>query len=255
MNGVRTSLSPESFFNDASKAAPAITWLHRIKLKTKTPEEIIDLNNLALIDRIEKEFQRIGTKNSFKIEKQFSDIKTKIGVDSSSDFENGQKDLGCILGYDSGKVEEEGSPDPWWQVNSDLCFVFEDYTEGLVTSELSVTKARQAASHDKWIKTRLKIDKDAKIFTFIIAKISKTTESAAIHLDNVSFINTDSFRELSIKSLSMIKDLWSIFPGPGDLFWRQRAIEILIDMPLSPSNLIEIFEKNKCRKVLTTAST
>lgn len=238
-------ITPESYFADASKAALAVTWLHHLKHE-KVNNEINETDDLSycIVDRLENVFNKLGTRNAFKIDKIITKVKDGLSQDNSVVFETAQKEFGLLAGYDAGKREDEGSPDPWWLVNEKMGFVFEDYTEGLTTSSVSVTKARQASTHEVWLKENLPIENDAIIYTFLVGKIHKCSPAAIGHLRNVGFLTTEEFRELGEIGVKAIKTLWNSFKGPGDMFWRQDAVQVLDQAGLLPKNLILKFNEN-----------
>lgn len=243
--GVNVGITPEFYFSEASKAAVAVTWLHHLKHEKKNDDgQEIDNLSYYIVDRLENVLTKIGTRNAFQIDKKIKAVMDGLMNDESKKFENAQKEFGLLLGYDAGKIEVEGSPDPWWLVNEKLGFVFEDYTEGLETSSVSVTKARQASTHDVWLKENLPIEKDAIIYTFLVGKIHKCSPAAIGHLRNVAFITTEEFRELANQGTKAIKSLWESFKGSGDMFWRQEAIQILGKTGLLPQDLIRRFNDN-----------
>lgn len=246
--GLKAPISPEQYYTDASKAAPAITWLHRIK--SKQQEDDFDQRILPMIDRLELFFQKVGTKNTIGLDRKIENIYTDIGVDESTAFEHGQVLLGHLLGFDSGKVEGCGTPDPWWKVSDDFCVVFEDYTEALETSALSVTKSRQATSHHEWAKENLQLSEGAITLVFIVSKITKADKNAFAHLKDVAFWNSNDFRGWTNASIEFVRSLWSDFPGPGNLFWRQTAIDRISRSQICPNALTALFEDNLCEKRL-----
>jgi len=246
--GGRVAIPPEEYFGEAAKAAVAVSWLHRIKNeKPDTDREVVDPSLLAMVDRLEEVFSKLGNRNAFRIDSKIKQILENLSTDSSKEFEHGQVLLGNLLGYESGKVEEDGSPDPWWKIGDWFCIVFEDYTEGLEESALSIRKARQAASHHLWARAKLELSDTAKTYVFIVAKIEKAHRDALIHVDNVAFLSTDEFREFTRKSLELVRELWSTFPGPGELFWKQSAIEKIARSDFSPASLEALFYKNPCK--------
>jgi len=242
---IDVGVTPEIYFADASKAALAVTWLHQLKHeKVNSETEETDLLSYCIVDRLENVFNKLGTRNAFKIDKLIAKIKDGLSQDNYVVFETAQKEFGLLAGYDAGKREDEGSPDPWWLVNERMGFVFEDYTEGLTTSSVSVNKARQASTHEVWLKENLPIEKDAVIYTFLVGKIHKCSPAAIGHLRNVGFLTTEEFRELGEIGTKAIKTLWNSFKGPGDMFWRQAAVQVLDQAGLLPKNLILKFNEN-----------
>lgn len=95
------------------------------------------------VEKIESLLELLGTahdRNFVERERQIIE-----GFEDGETFEEAHKLLGEHLGFDAGKIETTGSPDPWWQCG-EQCIVFEDHANAQDTSSLSITKARQVAS-------------------------------------------------------------------------------------------------------------
>jgi len=152
-------------------------------------------------------------------------------------FEEGHERLGRLLGFDVGNSDDEGAPDPWWVVDESLCFVFEDHAEGKKDTRFSVNKARQAASHPNWIRSELELDNDAEIISVVITPCSKTTNGAVPHLKQVRYWHLDEFRTWAKAALQALRDLRRSFPGPGNITWREIAIEAFRRACISPDEL------------------
>jgi hypothetical protein len=242
---IDVGISQEYYYEMASKGAVAVSWLNQLKHEAKkTQSEAKDELLYAIIDRMEFVFDNFGKGNSFKIDKYIEKIKVGISIDESTSFERAQQELGYLLGYESGNREDEGAPDPWWIVNDNFCIIFEDYSDSLKSSELSVKKARQALSHNFWALKNLPLKDNAEIYVFIVGKIEKCREAALPYLDKVAFWETDNFREWTTKSLLLIKELWNDFPGVGDMFWREMAYTKIKEAHYSPIDIKEKFENN-----------
>lgn len=249
--GTSTPANPEFYFSEASKATPAVSWMHRLKHSSRDTTPQTQSDELAsMVERIEEKFAKLGNRNTFRLEKELSEIKQLLSVDDSGCFEKGQTLLGQLIGFDAGKIEIEGSPDPWWIVNERQCFIFEDYTEGKTSSSLSVTKARQAFSHKIWAKKHLKLREDAQIYVIIVGKIHRSSPAALTYVSEVGFWRSDDFREWASWALDVIRELWTQFPNTGDLFWRQLAIDRLRQSGISPEFIVELFNANRASDIL-----
>ena len=94
------------------------------------------------VERIESLLQSLGATHERKYAKRERTILNGLmGKDAGDNFENAHKLLGEHLGFDTGKVESDASPDPWWQ-SGNICFVFEDHVNAERDSSLDATKAR-----------------------------------------------------------------------------------------------------------------
>lgn len=235
-------LQAREYFESAKKAAPTISWLLRVsKIEPGSKEDRSDLDTAPiLIERLETMLENLGTINDMRFAQREKHILDLIKENDAKSFEEGQKVLGELLGYDSGNENTGGSPDPWWLVDQDLCIVFEDYSDAKPDSSLHINKARQAALHQNWIRTNLKLSQSAKIIPIIVSSVKTVEEEAKPFLNDVYFWDIVSFREWVIKSLTVIRELRTVFPGSGDLVWRADAISKYKSNKLDPEGILSI---------------
>jgi hypothetical protein len=229
-------------FEAALKSITEIKWLSNlIRLIDKDEKEFkgIEANGI-LIENIEMSFEKLGLVHNRKYDKEEKYIlENIINNKNSESFENAQVHLGQFLGYEAGNKETNGAPDPWWKVSDKICFVFEDHSEAKDDSILSITKARQVATHPNWIKDNIKLAGDALIIPVLITPVKKVNGDAFPHLSNVFVWNINDYREWVITSLSLIRNLKKDYPESGDLFWHKIALEVLITNNITPYELIE----------------
>jgi len=150
------------------------------------------------------------------------------GLNGETQFENAHKLLGEHLGYDAGKVEVTGSPDPWWQ-SGHICLVFEDHANAKESTSLGTTKARQAASHPAWMRHNIPSCQPAnvEIYPILITPVSKADSGALPHLGEVSLWKMDAFKLWAYEAMATIRELRKTFVESGDLFWRVQAADAL----------------------------
>ena len=75
-----------------------------------------------------------------------------------------------MLGFKTGKIEEDGSPDPWWLV-AGYSFVFEDYVNAKPDSAVDATKARQATTHPNWMRKNVPGSEAGKILAVLVTPV------------------------------------------------------------------------------------
>jgi hypothetical protein len=232
------------YFENAKKAAPTISWLIRVS-KADAPSKEHKSNydkEPILIERIETILESLGTINDLKYAKREKNILDLINKNEAKSFEEGQKILGEFLGYDAGNENTDGAPDPWWLIDQDLCIVFEDYSDASPDSDLPISKARQAALHQNWIKNKLSLSPSAKIITIIVSSVKTIDKEAVPFLGDVYFWDIGLFREWVLKSLTVIRELRTNFPGSGDLVWRADAISKYKANKLDPEGILSILK-------------
>jgi hypothetical protein len=193
------------------------------------------------IERVEAILGRFGTTHDRAFAKREKEILD--GLASHVTFEQAHKLLGELLGYDTGKVETDGSPDPWW-IMGKYCFVFEDHAGALKESSLDVKKARQVSSHPQWMRANVAASKNSLILPVLITPVTKAKEGAMPHLNEVALWTLDDFIRWAKNALATMRKLRSTLLEPGDMVWRAQAAEAFDQNKLGAFGL---FEELKCR--------
>jgi hypothetical protein len=233
-------------FGAAKKAAPSIPWLvdlARYQVDAPSPED--DRKILfCQIERVEAMLTQLGTVHDRKYDMREQEILSGLESIENGPFENAHRLLGEMLGFEAGKEETDGSPDPWW-IAETICFVFEDHAGALVTSALDVTKARQASSHPNWIKAHVALKENAECLAVLVTPVSKVKKGAVPHLQNVALWSLDEFKEWAKNALAIVREIRRTFSEQGDLVWRAQAAEAFENACL---DAVSLFNKLKgCR--------
>jgi hypothetical protein len=226
----------------ASRAMPSIPWLRKLAGVQDTRESIEAQPGASasiLIERLEETLDQLGTMHDQKFAAVEKEILEGLASSDAATFERAQVSLGKLLGFDAGKEESKGSPDPWWLVDETLCIVFEDHSDALPTSKLSVTKARQVALHPNWIREKLELGVDARVVPVLVTPVSSAEDEAAIHLKEVAVWTIDGFRAWAVNAVHTVRELRMTYPGPGDMFWRRDAMAAYQRAGIDPASLLE----------------
>ncbi len=232
------------FFMNAMKAAPSLKWMVTLaKSSGIKSENVIDESDLnSVIEKFEKQIKKFGLTSNRKYDKEEQLILDGIMNEDAKKFEEAQKRLGLLIGFEAGNIEDDASPDPWWILSDNLCIVFEDHSEG--TAEyFSATKARQATTHDNWIKENLPVDKDIEIIKVLITPVKKAHKGAFPHLKDVYLWTLDEFRRWTVVILGELRARRNEFSSEGDLFWRVDTKDSYIRNKLSPKILVDSIKK------------
>ena len=230
-------------FEYAYKCAPNISWLAQFA-RRQTPQAVeateVGTAILKQVDRIGAELARLGTTH----DRAFASKEKEIiaGLSRPETFEWAQVELGKILGFVAGKVESEGSPDPWWISGQD-CVVFEDYVNTTVAGELDVTKARQASSHPDWMKVNVPESINCR-FTPTLVTPARSIRSAAVpHATLLKLWEYDEFQTFAAHALRTIRTLRQSFFEQGDLVWQVQAVDIITEARLDMTSITEDLNK------------
>ncbi|SWN03030.1 DEAD/DEAH box helicase [Klebsiella pneumoniae] len=214
------------YYQDAHKCAPNIPWLTAFARREVGDSITVQVDDIALqrqVERIGAELTRLGATH----DRDFAKLERSIlsGLLRPETFENAQKELGTLLGFNSGKIESEGSPDPWWIAESQ-CIVFEDYVN-TTDGTLSVTKARQATSHPDWMRANVAESAQCEFLTVLVTPATKISSAAVVHAAGLFYWGLEDFRSFATHALQIIRQLRTTFFEQGDLVWQAEAAEIL----------------------------
>ncbi len=248
----RLNAKANTHFKNAMKAATGISWLVEIaRTEGFQTHDVEGSENVALLqqlDRVEAVLARLGTvheRGFAKTEKEILD-----GLRNPKRFEQAQKSLGELLGFDAGKEESEGSPDPWW-IAGDICIVFEDYVDAQEDSDLSVTKARQASSHPRWMRENVRAcEGDINIVPVLVTPVTKVKNGATPHIKELALWSLKDYVGWATKAVGIIRELRASFVEPGDLAWRADAIRMFEDNKMDVRGLVIMLNGQKASECM-----
>lgn len=230
-------------FGLAYKCAPDIRWLAEFARKELPELKLEKEKELALkeqVERISTKLSKLGKTHDRSFAKLEKQILTNLR--DPKYFENAQVELGELMGFSSGKVEEEGSPDPWW-ISGNECIVFEDFVDTNEEGSLSVNKARQASSHPDWMKANVEQSEGCN-YTPILVTPAKNIRSAAVpHVDNLRYWELSDFINWAELAVQTIGELRTSFYEEGDLVWQAEAGSLLKERGLSMSSILRQLEE------------
>lgn len=239
-------------YSQAKDAATGITWLvslSRYSGAERNESEINDDIILEQIERLETVLESLGTTYQRKYTERENEIISGLSSSNAYTFENAHKLLGIMLGFNSDNKETDGAPDPWW-INSNICLVFEDHSSADINSAISITKARQAASHPSWMRENVKAASEADILPVLITPVSTVKKSALVYLNDVSLWNLKDFQDWAKGALSTIRELRTSFTETGDLSWRSSAVSKLKEKGYDAISLINKLKKQRAKDLL-----
>ncbi|PLS22527.1 DEAD/DEAH box helicase [Neptunicoccus cionae] len=226
-------------FSKSRSAAPSVSWLNALVRDVSGLEDDVGPHQntevLKQVEALEQQFLTMGTVNNIKFEKRVAQALAEL--DSANTFEAGQVSLGILLGFSAGNDESDAAPDPWW-LGDTLGVVFEAHADGTETTVFGANKARQAASHPKWIKANVPGVGDAEISPVLVTPCTSAKSGAEPHLDDVGYWKLSSFRTWALRATDVLRELKGTFPGEGDLLWRDEAVQKLVNEGLTLEAII-----------------
>lgn len=226
-------------FANAKELARGIPWLVALSRFQPVSSEDEQRNAIVMrqIEGVETALMNFGKLHNRAYAKREKEILE--GLNTPKHFESAQRLLGELLGFSTGKVETDGSPDPWWLCD-DLCIVFEDFVATTSAAPfVDTTKARQAASHPMWIAHNVPAAKGAQTLAVLVTTAKRAAKGAIPHLKNVSYWDFEEFRAWATQALGTVRDLRTTFVESGDIDWRIKAAEAFEAHGLDAPSLYE----------------
>ncbi|MBA3075064.1 MAG: DEAD/DEAH box helicase, partial [Anaerolineae bacterium] len=237
----------KELFRLALSATGTIRWLVELSrnnlVETPNSEMVDETQTLLLVERVEGILDKLGTIQNHKFDRFVSEIIAGLNSENFKEFEETHVKIGKLLGYEAGNKETNGAPDPWWIVDENFCFIFEDHSDA-VSDTLHIDKARQINTHPNWVKENLDVSEHVKILPVLITPTKKADVDALPHLRDVFLWPLDDFRAWALNAISTIRELRSTFTGIGDLAWRADAVAAFNKNMLSPRTLSDYLQKH-----------
>lgn len=246
------------YFTNALFDAKFVSWLADLARSYGEPEpgaETIAPDFAHMLDGIEARFTELGTSNTFKYSIEEKQILDGIQASDADRFEEAQRRLGLLLGFEAGNSDENGAPDPWWILGEEKCMVFEDHSgaKGEEHQELDAKKARQVAMHPNWIRDRKIVEGSSKIVSVLVTPMTKAEFAAQSHLSEFYCWPLADFRRWAIDAVSTIRRLRTDFLDTGDLVWKAQAATVLQEAGLTPEQILNAATARTGKDVLGRA--
>lgn len=241
-------------YSAALKAERTIAWLVPLSKLAggveEDPKVLADKDTWSIVERIEALFDQLGTITDYKYDKFEAEVRKDLEQNDAKAFEEGHAKLGQLLGYHAGNKNVTASPDPWWLANGNLCFIFEDHSDGKPETVLSVDKARQACTHPNWVRENLPVDPSAQVISILVTPVSVADNAALPHLKDVLVWALDDFRGWARNAMTVMRAIRKDYPGAGDLVWRAMAAEKLSEAAVTPAALLAMLKDRIGSEVL-----
>ena len=226
-------------FVAAKGAAPSVPWLARLARGETADEngkvESLSVDTNVQVERLEGVLLALGTASDYKFEKLAKEILDALRAPNT--FEEGQRQLGKLLGFIAGNNESDAAPDPWW-LGETMGLVFEDHAGGEATSVFGANKAKQAALHPDWLEENVPEAKGLDLKVALVTPCTSAGKGAKPALKKVLYWPLDEFRIWATDAVDVVRSLKSALPPGGDLFWRINAADKLISSKLTIEAII-----------------
>lgn len=220
-------------FAAARDAAPNISWLAllvRGDAAASTEKVTRSVDDMAQVVRLENVLLAMGTVHDRNFEKKARAIVE--GLARPETFEEGQRQLGILLGFVAGNGNGDADPDPWW-LGDTKGLVFEDHAKGAAATVFGANKAKQAAGHPAWLSEYCREAEGLETTAVLVTPCTVAGKGAKPALKGVRYWALDDFRAWAENALNVVRMLKASLPQEGDMYWRQDAAERLAEAGLT----------------------
>ncbi|RKH42587.1 DEAD/DEAH box helicase [Corallococcus sicarius] len=231
-------------YASAKGAARGIPWLIALASYQVDPSPTEDDVSalMAQLEQVEAVLASLGTVHDGAFARREKEILDGLASKESVPFEQAQRLLGELLGFEAGKVERDASPDPWW-IAGNRCIVFEDHSGADPASSLDATKARQAASHPNWMHTNVESSRGTQLLSVLVSPVSTAHEGAIPHLSHFAMWPLEEYRSWAKHALATIREVRTKFVERGDLEWRSVAAKAFQENNLAAAKLYDFLSR------------
>jgi len=255
LNNEAYQAKAEELYGRGSACLPAVTWLRESITQPESGDSKGSNKDDIFLDTNIERIEMLFDNRSFALVHNFENMAKQIleGLESADSeiFEEAHRQLGELLGFESGNSNGHATPDPWWISNATLCLVAEDKSDSKPEHEVPVKHVRQAASHAKWIRDNIPIKDDAEIFTVMITTQTKIHRDVPTYAENVGWWHIDEFRNWAQEAINVLRRIRAAYSGPGQESWRKTARELLLKNHLDPRSIVNHATRRLLRDVET----
>lgn len=236
-------------YDRAAVCVPMAGWLKSLRTRkdatTETkPDRLLESN----VERMEMLFESRSYSSPRRFEKDVKLIADGLASENDAEaFEEAHRQLGELLGFESGNSNSDAAPDPWWVSNDELCIVSEDKNDSDPKNSVPIKHTRQAASHAKWIKVHVPSAAKADIYTVMITPQKSIHPEVPTYADDVHWWDIDEFRKWASTAIAELRKLQATFTGPGNVEWRKFVYKTLRETRLDPSSIVITATQHKLK--------
>jgi hypothetical protein len=189
---------------DAESTARMLRWRPRIEPReiALAPASEYD----ARAERAAEKMRVLGIRG-LGFETKLAKIEAQLAQDSATLFELGLKELGELLGFEAERPPGTAPPDGAWRDGERLWVIFEAKTEERPENAVSVSEARQAASHHDWIKAELGWEEPSRSVTALVSYKQVVDSASAAVARDVMLIDPSILRDVADRVVALHREV------------------------------------------------
>lgn len=181
-----------------------LRWRPRVEPKAPPLPAAAEFDERA--ERAADKLRRLGIRG-LGFEHKLGEIEKQLAQDNATQFELGLRELGELLGFEAERPTGTAAPDGAWRDGQRVWLVFEAKTEERPENQVSVSEARQAASHYDWVKAQLGWDEPERSLSVLLSYKTTIDPAAAAVAREVMLIDPAVVREIAARALAVHREV------------------------------------------------
>lgn len=242
------------YLRKASSTTLSIKWFNKL-IDIDEKGTITDNTGVEyILEKMESVISRAKSKqpNTKSIYEELDKILNDITITGGIDFEKAHEKLGKWLGYRTTNPTGDAEPDPIWILNHDFCIVAEDKIYETLDKAIPTRHVREAAGHPNWIKChyeKLGVWENVECLCVFLTNANTIEEAAVPQANGIYYLSREMFVNWAKKCIDMLKELVTSFTTVGDVVWRDKAVQLMSQNRLTPSDYVEMIKLNSLQAV------
>ena len=191
---------------EAEGAAARLRWRPRFVRAGEVPPAA---ENEPLVERGARaaaNLRRLGIRGN-RFERALADCEAKLGSDEASNFEEGLRVLGGLLGFEAVRPPGQAQPDSAWRDGERLWLVFEAKTEEDADQLVSVATVRQALTHRERIASDLDWPEPERSVTTVVTPRTTVDPAAASIAGELRMCSPEEVRAVGARALEALREV------------------------------------------------
>ena len=230
----------QDLFRRAAAASTTVHWFAALAYtqlgETAAPE--IAAVDLKAVERIHAKLRSIGFYGT-GMNRQAEMLEERLGSDVHTQWEEGLKQLGSLLGFDASHPGGVNDPDSIWIADDSLAFAWEAKIEENADGQIGATTATQAAGHSQWIRHKKLVNERADVPAFLISDRTRIDVGTEVHAGDTCIVSLDEIRQLATDTVAVLRRVRTEGRSGDDLVVRDIIIAEFSNEGLLPTLLRE----------------
>ena len=238
--------SVRELFDRACAASPRATWFRETArlVGFEDAEQIVD-DHLMLnaAEAIETRIRQVGVAGA-GFEKDAQTMIDQLDSADATSFEQGLERLGFWLGAGAVRPTGRGVPDGVWSFTGETVVAFEAKSDEQPTGQVSLSTAREARGHIKWVESNMHFSGSEPISTVVISDRTAVAAEALPNTEALFVVNLTYIRQLGRRVASTVRSLRAQASLTSNEDFRRFIAERLKAEELDPRSIQEALQCN-----------